>query len=115
MKYPGWVPNGNISLYKHPINDIIPEREYYSQGTAMKNKKIPIGMISTPKDIGNVIRTKRKADGLTQADAAALCGVGARFLGELERGKETAQIGKVLRILNGLGLELQIASKGVKR
>ena len=81
----------------------------------MNNKKIPIGTISSTKDIGNAIRTKRKIDGLAQADAAALCGVGARFLGELERGKETAQIGKVLRILQGLGLELQIASKGVKR
>jgi y4mF family transcriptional regulator len=81
----------------------------------MQNTKIPIGTISSTKDLGNAIRTKRKTDGLSQADAAALCGVGARFLGELERGKETAQIGKLLRILHGLGLELQIASKGVKR
>ena len=81
----------------------------------MNNKKIPIGTISSTKDIGYTIRTKRKIDGLTQADAAALCGVGARFLGELERGKETSQIGKVLRMLQGLGLELQISSKRVKR
>jgi len=81
----------------------------------MQNNKIPIGIISSTKDIGRAIRTKRKTDGLTQADAAALCGVGVRFLGELERGKETAQIGRVFRILQGLGLELQIASKGVRR
>ena len=72
-------------------------------------------MILSTKDIGHAIKTKRKADGLTQADAAALCGVGARFLGELERGKETSQIGKVLRILHGLGLSLHIAPKGVNR
>ncbi|RJP90976.1 MAG: transcriptional regulator [Desulfobacteraceae bacterium] len=81
----------------------------------MQSLKIPIGTILSAKDIGRAIRARRKADGLTQADAAALCGVGARFLGELERGKETAQIGKVIRILAGLGLEIQIVSRGVGR
>lgn len=81
----------------------------------MQNIKNPIGTIMSPRDIGNAIRAKRKADGLTQADAAALCGVGTRFLGELERGKETAQIGKVIRILQGLGLTLQLTLKGVQR
>lgn len=81
----------------------------------MRPDSIPIGTITSIKDIGDTIKAKRKRDGLTQADAAALCGVGARFLGELERGKETAQVGRVLRILQGLGLELQIAFKGVKR
>ncbi|MCU0600326.1 MAG: helix-turn-helix domain-containing protein [Desulfobacterales bacterium] len=81
----------------------------------MQSKKIPFGSISSSADIGNVIRAKRKVDSLTQAEAAALCGVGTRFLGELEHGKSTAQIGKVLLILNGLGLELQITVKGVKR
>ena len=69
----------------------------------------------SPAEIGNAIRAKRKSDNLTQAEAAALCAVGTRFLGELERGKETAQIGKVFRILRGLGLELRITSKGVRR
>lgn len=81
----------------------------------MQDKKIPIGTIISPADIGKIVRAKRKADGLTQADAAALCGVGTRFLGELERGKETAQIGKVIRILHGLGLTLQVERKGVHR
>lgn len=81
----------------------------------MGKGKIPIGIISSSKDIGKAIRAKRKSDKLTQADAAALCGVGTRFLGELEHGKDTAQIGKVIRILQGLGLELQIIIKRVRR
>jgi HTH-type transcriptional regulator/antitoxin HipB len=80
----------------------------------MQDKKIPIGIILSPQDIGKTRRTKRKKDGLTQADAAALCGVGTRFLDELERGKETAQIGKVIQILRGLGLTLQLTLKGVQ-
>ena len=77
--------------------------------------KIPYGTIVTPEQMGAVIRAKRKQDGLTQADAAALCGVGTRFLGELERGKETAQVGKMLQILQGLGLEINMTAKGVMR
>lgn len=76
---------------------------------------VPFGTISSAKDIGKAVRIKRKTDGLTQADAAALCGIGTRFLGELERGKETAQIGKMIRILAGLGLEVQIVSRKVRR
>jgi len=39
---------------------------------------------------------------------AAASGVGLRFLVELERGKATAQIGKVIAVLAALGCELQI-------
>ncbi len=81
----------------------------------MQRENIPNGIVSSPGDIGAVIRRRRKSSGLTQAEAAALCGVGTRFLGELERGKSTAQIGKVIRIVNGLGLHLQIAPKEVRR
>lgn len=42
--------------------------------------------------------------GLTQLNAAGLCGVGERFLSELERGKTTVELGKVLQVLNRLGL-----------
>ena len=81
----------------------------------MQNKNLPIGNISSAKDIGNAIRLKRKVDGLTQADAAALCGVGTRFLGELEHGKQTVQCGKVLQILHGMGLEIKIVPEGIRR
>jgi len=71
----------------------------------MKNKT------ATVADIGAAIRRKRREDGLTLADAAALCGVGYRFLSDLENGKETVQLGKVLQVLTALGLDLFIASR----
>ena len=43
-------------------------------------------------NIGAAIRKKRKDDGLTLSDAAALCGVGYRFMSDLENGKTTAQL-----------------------
>ena len=67
--------------------------------------------IKSINDIGNAVRKKRKEVGLTLADASALCGVGYRFLSELENGKPTLQLGKTLEVIAGLGLELRIGSK----
>ncbi len=64
--------------------------------------------IKTSEDLGKVIRQRRKAAKLTQKKAAALAGIGVRFLSELERGKPTAQIGKTLKVARLLGLEIQI-------
>ena len=67
--------------------------------------------VATAADIGVAIRKKRKEDGLTLADAAALCGVGYRFLSDLENGKKTVQMGKVLQVLTALGLDVYVASR----
>jgi len=66
------------------------------------------GKVSTSQEIGSVIARKRKEIGLKQEIAAGLSGVGTKFLSQLENGKETAEIGKVLQVLNRLGLELYI-------
>ncbi len=58
--------------------------------------------------IGRIVRDERKGAGLRQDELAAASGVGLRFIIELERGKPTAQIGKVLTVLAALGCELQI-------
>jgi y4mF family transcriptional regulator len=58
--------------------------------------------------IGAIIRDERKALGLRQDELAAASGVGLRFLVELERGKPTVQMGKVLDVLAALGCQLQI-------
>lgn len=65
-------------------------------------------IISDDKSLGSAIRKQRKSLGLSQFDAAGLCGVGERFLSELERGKRTAELGKVLQVLNRLGLRLAL-------
>ena len=38
--------------------------------------------------------------------------VGRKFVLELEKGKATAQIGKIFEVLNGLGLELHLIKRG---
>lgn len=58
--------------------------------------------------IGRIIRSERKEQSLRQDELAAASGVGVRFVVELERGKPTVQLGKVLAVLGALGCELQV-------
>jgi len=60
------------------------------------------------RDLGTAIRATRKQAGLEQKDAAGLAGVGLRFLSDLERGKPTVRMDKVLQVLDVLGLELSV-------
>lgn len=62
-------------------------------------------------DIGKLIREERKKDGLRQAECASLCGVGVRFLSELENGKPTLEIDKVLRVAKLMGFEIKMEHK----
>ena len=62
----------------------------------------------TPQDIGRLVRETRKGLGVTQKELALTSGTGLRFIIELEKGKETAEIGKVLTILQTLGIQLTL-------
>ena len=66
------------------------------------------GNYGTPlKDVNalaKAIREARKAHGLTQAELAGLSGTGLRFVNELEHGKPTVSLSKVLAVLAVLGL-----------
>jgi HTH-type transcriptional regulator / antitoxin HipB len=64
---------------------------------------------STPTGrLGTAVRARRRDLQLNQAELANLAGVGLAFLYELEHGKSTLRIDKVLAVLAVLGLELQV-------
>lgn len=63
------------------------------------------------KDLGQTIKETRKLHKLTQEQLAASSGVGLRFLRELEQGKESCQINKILDVINMLGLKLAITKR----
>jgi predicted transcriptional regulator len=46
--------------------------------------------------------------GATQKDLALTSGTGLRFVIDLEKGKETCQIGKVLTVLQTLGIQIAL-------
>lgn len=58
------------------------------------------------EDLGHIARKTRKAVGMTQSDLAAACGVGRRFIVEMESGKGTCEIAKVILVLKMLGISL---------
>jgi HTH-type transcriptional regulator / antitoxin HipB len=66
---------------------------------------------TTPAQLGVLVRRRRKYLDLTQAELAGLSGLGERFVSEVERGKETAELGKVLRLLDRLGLGVVLVTK----
>lgn len=59
-------------------------------------------------DIGRCVRQVRKAQGLRQDDLAAMVGASHVFLGDLERGKGSVQLGRVLEVLRELGIGLRL-------
>ena len=62
--------------------------------------------IGSPRDLGLYVRDRRRELGLTQAGLAAEARVSRRSLSDLEAGKETAEVGLVLRTLHALNLVL---------
>lgn len=60
---------------------------------------------------GAALRKRRKELGYTQAQVAAFSGCSAAFLSALENGKETAELGRALRVLNVLALDLDAARR----
>jgi HTH-type transcriptional regulator/antitoxin HipB len=65
-------------------------------------------LIRTPKEIGHLVRDRRKARGWTQDALAQRLGVSRLWVVQLEQGKSTAQIGLVMRALNELDVPIQV-------
>ena len=63
-------------------------------------------------EIGNILRKKRKSQGLTLEQVAQHCGLSIRFVSEVERGKTTAEFGKVLFLLSSVGVDLFVNIRG---
>ena len=69
-------------------------------------------MQPTPESIGRLIRSTRKALKVTQRDLAMTSGTGLRFIIDLERGKPTCHLGKVLTVLHTLGIKVDLTPPG---
>lgn len=70
-----------------------------------------MGKLRDISAIGAKIRAIRKAQGVSQETLAGLAGTGQRYISELERGKETARIREMLKVLEALGAGLYIADQ----
>ena len=68
--------------------------------------------ISNPEELGQYLLKERKQLKLTQKEISEFADVGRKFIIEIEKGKTTAQLGKVFELLNSLGLELHLVKRG---
>lgn len=68
-------------------------------------------IIRIPGEFGDAIKEARKRAGLSQADAAAMCKLGTRFLSDLENGKSSVHLGKALQVLRAFGLVIALRKK----
>lgn len=71
--------------------------------------------IQSTEELGNFIREFRKNKQLSLEKVSGISKLGMRFISELERGKETAEVGKVLEVIKILGLELIVQPKDKAR
>ena len=63
-------------------------------------------MFKSSSDFGALVRSIRKALGWTQAELAARCGTGERFIVELEGGKPSCHLEKSLIAARVVGIQL---------
>jgi len=66
------------------------------------------GIDTASQTLGRAVRARRRALKLTQAELAHLAGCGLAFLYDLEVGKPSVRLDKVLDVLGALGLSLRI-------
>ncbi len=67
--------------------------------------------IRSSAELGAVVREQRKRLALKQLDLAGLGNTGNRFIVDLENGKPTVQLQKVLDLMDLLGLEVVVRTK----
>jgi len=64
--------------------------------------------IANTKELGKFIRHVRKEQKCTQQFIAGSNRVGTRFISDLENGKATCEIGKVLKVMRSLGIMVDL-------
>ena len=67
--------------------------------------------ITTVSDLGARIRERRRQLGYTQAFLAEYSSLSVSFISDIERGKPTCEIGKILYLVNLLGMDLEIRTR----
>lgn len=60
--------------------------------------------LASPAELGRAVRAARLARGLTQEDLADRANVSRKFVNQLEEGKVSTHLGKVLTVMMSVGL-----------
>lgn len=74
-------------------------------------KIVPPLVVRSAADVGKIVREQRRELSLRQIDLAGIGNTGNRLIVDIEKGKPTVQLQKVLDLLDLLGLELIVRQK----
>ena len=64
--------------------------------------------IQSVGDLGCVVRASRKAQNVRLDDVAGSAQLSTVFVGDAERGKDSIQLGKMLRLMHELGIRMTV-------
>jgi Helix-turn-helix. len=76
---------------------------------------VHIDQLKQARKIGERIRLARERDGLRQDELAFAAGVSTRLVHQIESGKPTTRLDGLLKVLQALGLTLEIAERPLRR
>ena len=68
-------------------------------------------LVSDAKSFGQALKKRRKELNYTQAYLSEYTGFSVSFISDLERGKSTAELGKVVYLANLLGLDIRLEAR----
>lgn len=64
--------------------------------------------MATPNALADAVRERRKSFRLTQTELAEIAGVSPRFVYDVEAGKDTVALDRVVALTRALGIQLLI-------
>ena len=86
----------------HIVSEKLPDGNFWAR---------PDAVVRSSAELGQLLRTRRNLLQLKQADLAGIANTGNRFIVDVESGKPTVQLQKVLDLMDLLGLELVVRPK----
>ena len=95
-------PKVRLRLPPKTVTQSVPE----NGALAQRPRSLALTEITTPADLGRMVRAARDRQRLSQSALASLAGTGRRFIVELEAGKPTAALGLSLAVCRALGIAL---------
>ena len=89
----------NLSLLYRDLWHTLPVRE---------ELYMSVKLLNNMKTLAQIVRRMRKKKKLSQVELAGVSNTGPRFIVDLEKGKASCQIAKVLQVLKTLNIKLEI-------
>ena len=68
--------------------------------------------LTNASQLAEIVRRERRRQKVSQIRLSQLADVGVRFVRDLEDGKETVRLDKVLAVLETLGIAVELSSQG---